>query len=59
MRKILWLFPLLFLFSLKPAHATVFGEVQGIVHDPQHRPIAGATVVLKSANSAFSQVGDH
>ncbi len=55
MRKYLFLFPLLFLFSLKVVHATVFGELQGVVHDPQHRPIAGATVLLKSANSAFSQ----
>ena len=55
MHKILWLFPLLFLFTLRPAHATVFGEVQGIVHDPQHRPISGATVVLKSTNSDLSK----
>jgi TonB dependent receptor/Carboxypeptidase regulatory-like domain/TonB-dependent Receptor Plug Domain len=55
MRKLAWLFPLLFLLCLKPAHATVFGEIQGIVHDPQHRPIAGATVVLKSANSDYSK----
>jgi hypothetical protein len=39
-------------------HATVFGEVQGIVHDPQHRPIQGAHVVLKSRNSAFAQTAD-
>ncbi|HEV2272880.1 MAG TPA: TonB-dependent receptor [Acidobacteriaceae bacterium] len=38
-----------------PAHATVFGEVQGIVHDPQHRPIAGAHVVLQSKSSALSK----
>ena len=37
------------------AHATVFGEIQGIVHDPQHRPVAGAKVVLKSGSSAQSQ----
>ena len=22
-------------------HATIFGRVQGIVHDPQHQPMAG------------------
>jgi len=27
--------------------------VRGVVHDPQHRPIAGATVTLRAANSAF------
>ncbi len=37
------------------AHATVFGEIQGIVHDPQHRPIANASVVLKSQNSDLTQ----
>ena len=37
------------------ARATVFGGVQGIVHDPQHRPIPGAQVQLKSATSDWSQ----
>jgi hypothetical protein len=57
MRKVAWLCPLIFLFLLSAgsAHATVFGEVQGIVHDPQHRPISGATVVLKSSTSALTQ----
>jgi len=32
-----------------------FGKIQGIVHDPQHRPITGATVVLKSTTSAYTQ----
>jgi hypothetical protein len=27
--------------------------VHGVVHDPQHRPIANATVTLQAANSAF------
>jgi hypothetical protein len=36
------------------AHATIFGSVRGIVHDPQHRPIAGADVKLQSATSDFS-----
>lgn len=31
--------------------ATIFGTVKGVVHDPQHRPIAGAHVTLKSASS--------
>jgi len=57
MRKAAWLFALIFLplLSARSAHATVFGEVQGIVHDPQHRPISGATVVLKSSTSALTQ----
>jgi hypothetical protein len=39
----------------QPARATVFGSVRGIVHDPQHRPVAGASVELKSATSKWSQ----
>jgi hypothetical protein len=34
------------------AVATVFGWVRGIVHDPQHRPIQGALVMLRSKSSA-------
>lgn len=29
-----------------PAVAIVFGTVKGVIHDPQHRPIPGATVML-------------
>ena len=36
-----------------PVYATVFAIVRGVVHDPGHRPIAGAQVTLQSANSAF------
>ncbi|HXE05176.1 MAG TPA: TonB-dependent receptor [Bryobacteraceae bacterium] len=36
-----------------PARATVFATVRGIVHDPEHRPIAHAEVTLQSFNSAF------
>src|SRR5579884_3808424 len=37
------------------AHATIFGQLQGVVHDPQHRPVAGASVLLKSATSDYAQ----
>src|SRR5580658_2496434 len=36
-------------------HATIFGRIQGLVHDPQHRPVAGATVTLQAITSGFSQ----
>ena len=37
-------------------HATVFGELQGIVHDSQHRPIAGAQITVRAEDSHFLQV---
>ena len=37
--------------------ATIFGSVRGIVHDPQHRPIQGATVTLKSKSSEWTKTG--
>ncbi len=37
------------------AWASIFGTVQGIVHDPQHRPIQGAQLTLKAQNSEFTQ----
>jgi hypothetical protein len=36
------------------AHATLFSDVSGVVHDQQHRPIAGAEVRLKAARSALA-----
>lgn len=53
MRGLLRLIPLLLVSSL-PAFATVFSTVRGIVHDADHRPIAGASVTLKAADSAFA-----
>ena len=43
------------LFLSVPALATIFGTVRGIVHDPQHRPIADATVTLKAKTSDYRQ----
>ena len=37
------------------AMATIFGSVRGIVHDPQHRPIQGAMVMLKAKSSEWSK----
>jgi hypothetical protein len=36
-------------------HATIFGKIQGIVHDPQHRPVSGASVKLQAITSDWSQ----
>lgn len=40
---------LLIALACAAAHATVFGRLQGIVHDEQHRPIAGARILVKGA----------
>ncbi len=46
---------LLFLLSSRHAHATVFGHLQGIVHDPEHRPISDAQITIHAVNSHFVQ----
>src|SRR5580700_7031460 len=35
--------------------AAIFGKIQGIVHDPQHRPVAGASVKMQAITSDYSQ----
>ena len=37
------------------AAATIFAPVQGVVHDPQHRPILGARVEVRALASDWSQ----
>ena len=32
----------------------VVGSVRGVVHDPQHRPLAGAEITLKARNADFT-----
>jgi outer membrane cobalamin receptor len=55
MRKLV-LLCLLFLSLKSPAaHAAIFSQVHGVVHDPQHRPISGAHIELHAATSAFTQ----
>ena len=43
------------LCTAEPAGATVFGTVRGVVHDPQHRPVADAAVKVKAATSEWTQ----
>jgi hypothetical protein len=40
--------------SSLPARSTVFATVHGVVHDPQHRPVANAAVALHGVDSAFT-----
>ena len=56
MSRHLWLLavvPLLLIGEM--ARATIFGDARGIVHDPQHRPVAGATVTLQAKSADFSR----
>jgi hypothetical protein len=39
------------------AQASILGEVRGVVEDPQHQLISGATVTLKARTSSISQTG--
>ena len=48
------LFLLIFALAAVSLLASDFGNVHGVVHDPQHRPVAGATVKIKSATSDWS-----
>ena len=44
----------LLLVTLPGAVASIFGSVRGIVHDPQHRPVQNAMVMLRSKTSQWS-----
>ena len=56
MRKLTFrLSPAVFLLFGSLLHATIFGRIQGIVHDPQHRPVAGASVKVQAITSDWSQ----
>lgn len=43
-----------FLLLAVSAFASVFGSVRGVVHDPQHRPISGAMVMLQAKHSQWA-----
>ena len=47
------LFVTLVLLLLAPlaARATVFSQLQGVVHDPQHRPLPGAHIAVRAGHS--------
>lgn len=51
----IWITALVCVVCTVPARGAAFGTVKGIVHDPQHRPIPGATVTLKARSSAWQQ----
>ncbi|HEY1256982.1 MAG TPA: TonB-dependent receptor [Terracidiphilus sp.] len=53
MRKF-FLIILLLAVACIPARATVFATLRGVVHDPQHHPIAGAAITVQAADSDFT-----
>src|SRR4030088_1281518 len=55
MRKLALLCILSLFIGPNAAHATILSQVHGVVHDPQHRPIAGARIELHAANSSLTQ----
>src|SRR5258708_31815693 len=46
---------LIFLFTSTSVLATICGTIQGVVHDPSHRPVAGVEVALRAVNSNYEQ----
>jgi hypothetical protein len=55
MRKFIFCLGLAVFLIFGSLHATIFGRIQGIVHDPQHRPVAAASIKLQAVNSGWSQ----
>jgi outer membrane receptor protein involved in Fe transport len=47
--------PALIVLLASSCFATIFGSVQGLIHDPQHRPVQGAAVMLKATNSNWTK----
>ena len=57
MRLIRVTLSLVFFISLSSlaAFANIYGAIRGIVHDPQHRPVQGAMVMLKAKASDWAK----
>jgi outer membrane receptor for ferrienterochelin and colicin len=49
------LFILPFLLIAPVASANIFASVRGLVHDPQHRPVQGAEITLRSTTSEWAK----
>jgi hypothetical protein len=46
------------IFLAAVATATIFGSIRGIVHDPQHRPVQGAMVMLRAKTSEWTKTAN-
>lgn len=44
-----------FFLTATAAFANIFGALRGVVHDPQHRPVQGAMVMLKAKASDWGK----
>jgi len=53
--RFVWRFTFLATVFATTALAIVFGTVRGVVHDPDHRPVQGAEVLVKSSSSDYTQ----
>ncbi len=42
-------------FFTGPVHAAIFGTVRGLIHDPQHRPVAGAQATIRAQGSSWTR----
>jgi outer membrane receptor protein involved in Fe transport len=54
LRVLFWL-TLALALATPAGYATIFGNMRGIVHDPQHRPIPNAQIILRAVRSAWSR----
>src|SRR5215472_4385029 len=52
-RRIAYITATALALACAPLYASVFGTVKAIVHDPQHRPVKDAQVVVQSRSSSL------
>jgi protocatechuate 3,4-dioxygenase beta subunit len=45
-------------FTALGAQASIFGSLRGVVHDPQHRPVQGAMVMVRAKSSDWSKTAN-
>src|SRR5579864_5720167 len=55
MRNVQRLLAAVLILSAGQLSATIFSSVRGLIHDPQHRPVQGATVTIHDVHSDWSQ----
>jgi Carboxypeptidase regulatory-like domain/TonB dependent receptor/TonB-dependent Receptor Plug Domain len=48
------LFSVIFALAAASLLASDFGNIHGVVHDPQHRPVGDATITIKAATSDWT-----